>query len=469
MSAPSQPLDHAPLSSSSEMRTPYRGLMPYATADYAYFFGRDQEIATIGANLETARLTLFYGPSGVGKSSVLCAGVMHRLTAYAQENFAAAGVAEQIPIYFNRWAREPQLGLSQALAATLDRFRVEAAGTPPPLTAPLLSQLQQWSARTNSDLLLILDQFEEYFQYHVRQGAAWDPAGFGAQLVQIVNHRELRVNVLLSLREDTLARLDYFQGRIPFLLDNRLSLGHLDRVAGAAAVKLPLAQYNREHGTDYRADDALVAAVLDQVGSGQVALSRRGMGGQTEEPVTGATTHAAQIEAPYLQLVLSRLWQQEVDNHSQCLTLPTLNEQLGGAETIVRNYLDDTLDAMSPTYRDRIARVADRLVTPSGAKIALTVGELAHYASADVDTVEQEMQMLQDRRLLRRVQAPNGEYQYEIFHDVLGPALLDWQERYRQTQEEAKRLTAAAAERAEAERRAREAEERAALEEEARQ
>ena len=203
----------------SDMTAPYRGLTPYTEADAAYFFGRTSETATITANLEVARLTLFYGPSGVGKSSVLRAGIIHELTQRAQENFQEVGAAEQIPVYFSRWARDPLLGFSRTLADAVQPYLIPDAASLPPaplLSAPLLDQLTAWSTRTDSELLLILDQFEEYFQYHaLHQGGQWDPTSFGAQLVQIVNHSTLRVNVLLSLREDGLARLDYFQGRHP--------------------------------------------------------------------------------------------------------------------------------------------------------------------------------------------------------------------------------------------------------------
>ena len=55
---------------------PYVGLQPYTEADRDYFFGREEEIETIAANLISAPLTLVYGASGVGKSSVLMAGVV---------------------------------------------------------------------------------------------------------------------------------------------------------------------------------------------------------------------------------------------------------------------------------------------------------------------------------------------------------------------------------------------------------
>ena len=67
------------------IHAPYRGLTPYTETDAAYFFGRTAEITTITANLEVSRLTLLYGPSGVGKTSVLRAGVIWTTAAGASQ------------------------------------------------------------------------------------------------------------------------------------------------------------------------------------------------------------------------------------------------------------------------------------------------------------------------------------------------------------------------------------------------
>ena len=55
--------------------SPYKGLLPYDEKDAPYFFGRDRERRQISAALRASRLTVLYGESGAGKSSVLAAGV----------------------------------------------------------------------------------------------------------------------------------------------------------------------------------------------------------------------------------------------------------------------------------------------------------------------------------------------------------------------------------------------------------
>ncbi|MCE7982259.1 MAG: hypothetical protein DYG89_13770, partial [Caldilinea sp. CFX5] len=433
-------------------RSPYQGLEPYTEADYAYFFGRDQEITTLTANLGVARLTLLYGPSGVGKSSVLRAGVIHRLQQQARANQVAYGRPEIIPVYFNSWQGEALFGLTKQIHRTTSALY---AGVPnaPDLQMyphqPFPTLLAQIGEQTQSDLLIVLDQFEEYFLYHPNETGL---GSFAHHFIQAVNSSHLRANFLLSLREDALARLDYFKGRIPFLLDNRLSIGHLDRTAGHEAVVKPLDRFNQDQQTAYDIEPLLVAAVLDQVGSGQVTLSKQGVGGRSE-------TNADRIEAPYLQLVLTELWKQEGYIGSTCLRKSTL-DALHGAATIVRDYLNGTLAKLSLDEQYLAARFFDRLVTPSGAKIALSLVELAYYTGSDVASLAAVIEQLQSKRLLRAVTSPAGDTQYEIFHDVLGPALLDWQVHYQKT----KRLNEEQSARTAAEQREREAQAQAATE-----
>src|SRR5919206_382070 len=59
---------------------PYKGLQPYTEADRAFFFGRERDSQIIAANLYASPLTILYGESGVGKSSVLLAGVVPLLS-----------------------------------------------------------------------------------------------------------------------------------------------------------------------------------------------------------------------------------------------------------------------------------------------------------------------------------------------------------------------------------------------------
>src|SRR5205823_6570639 len=161
-------------------------------------FGRERDQRIIAANLGAAPLTILYGASGVGKSSVLLAGV--------------------VP-YLRAWAR--------AVAVVRD----------------------------------------------------WQGPGFRDALKSRCREAVERVCVkpfLIALREDGLAKLDRFGGRIPNLLGNTLRLQHLTAADAVTAIRKPLEVFNERHvhTAPMAIEDALVDAIIEQVRSGQVTLGR---------------------------------------------------------------------------------------------------------------------------------------------------------------------------------------------------
>jgi len=70
---------------------PYKGLTAYEEQDASFFFGREAECDVITANMLASRLTLLYGASGVGKSSVLRAGVARSLRALGRQHLHDSG------------------------------------------------------------------------------------------------------------------------------------------------------------------------------------------------------------------------------------------------------------------------------------------------------------------------------------------------------------------------------------------
>ncbi|MCI0694721.1 hypothetical protein L0337_22290 [candidate division KSB1 bacterium] len=430
--------------------TPYKGLMPYSVDDAPFFFGREADEEIITANLMAHRLTLLYGPSGVGKSSVLHAGVAYHLHQLAQQNITEQGTPEHVVVVFNAWRDDPLMGLvnsiRDAIAQVSNHEMPESrmAGSPSP--GSIAKILQAWTERVNSELIIVLDQFEEYFLYHPHEDG---PGTFAFEFPAAVNHPFLRASFLISIRDDALAKLDRFKGRISNLFDNYLRIEHLDREAARAAIEKPLERYNNllhaKNGDKISIEPLLVEAVLDQVKTGQVALSETGRGviGTNQMPIR------VRIETPYLQLVMTRLWNEERQRGSHALQLETL-QRLGGAERIVRTHLDAAISTLTPSEEEAAARAFHYLVTPSGTKIAHTVPDLAEFARLPQEQLTPILDKLSasNLRILRPVAPPPDRPEavcYEIFHDVLAPAILDWRTRRIQAQE-----------RAEAERRAEE-------------
>ncbi|HEY0004767.1 MAG TPA: tetratricopeptide repeat protein [Pyrinomonadaceae bacterium] len=399
-------------------RSPYQGLIPYGEDDAPFFFGREKEARLIIANLFASPLTVLYGVSGVGKSSVLRAGAANQLR---QRD-------DLLVVVFNAWQGNPLQDLKAAIVKAA--ARVGAKDIPITGKADLAEFIADCSARLNRRLMIILDQFEEYFLYHPQDDA------FTEEFPKALLQAKTPLSFLISIREDALAKLDRFEGRIPNLFDNYLRIEHLSREAAQDAIEKPIEQYNRleaQASAHAAIEPALVRAVLKQVQTGQVTLGEAGRG------TIKADSTEAQIETPYLQLVMTRLWNEETRAGSNILRLKTLND-LGGAERIVRTHLDEAMSTLSPENQEIAAEVFHYLVTPSGTKIAHTIPDLAEYAEIPRARLTPVMEELAggDIRILRGVAPPldqPDEPRYEIFHDVLASAILDWRARYVQAQQ----------------------------------
>ena len=145
---------------SKQPESPYKGLNAFEDTelDALLFFGRERETEIVVANLIASRLTVLYGPSGVGKSSLLRAAVARSLRSLPEE---------PIVVVFSSWSDDPNVALAEAVG--------EAAGGA--IDGSAVAALED--AQSRRDVYLVLDQAEEYFLYHADDGG---PGSFAEAL-----------------------------------------------------------------------------------------------------------------------------------------------------------------------------------------------------------------------------------------------------------------------------------------------
>ena len=102
-----------------QRNSPYQGLIPYTERDAGYFFGREKETRLIIANLFASPLTLLYGASGVGKSSVLRAGVASDLTRRPNLKVVVQSDWKNSPLRRLKALAGAQLGLGENVETNL--------------------------------------------------------------------------------------------------------------------------------------------------------------------------------------------------------------------------------------------------------------------------------------------------------------------------------------------------------------
>ena len=59
-----------------EERSPYPGLQSFTEKDAGFFFGREREVEELWGRIRSRKLLAVIGPSGVGKTSFVRAGVI---------------------------------------------------------------------------------------------------------------------------------------------------------------------------------------------------------------------------------------------------------------------------------------------------------------------------------------------------------------------------------------------------------
>jgi hypothetical protein len=386
--------------------SPYPGLTPFSTEQHSYFFGREMESRILLSNMFASRLTVVHGPSGVGKSSLINAGLMPAVN--AQDDVLA--------VVFRKWAGKPTGQLQRAI-----RKRVKAVGGSMADDGDLRDTCHAACDATDRYLMLVLDQFEEFFLYP-STGAAFDQA-----LGEVLADTSLPFRVLISMREDSLARLDRLEDHVPNPFDNVFRLEHLTRDGGRQAIVRPLDQHRHDTGSAVHIEDGLVDAVLEGVRAGRIMLSPGG-GGVAERQLDGD-----RVEVAYLQLVMERLWTYETKRGSDVLRAATLGE-LGGVRRAVRSRFTELMDSLSLTEQDLAAKLFYFLVTPSKTKIAWSAADLAHYAEVPPDQTQALLAKLAEPRyrVLRTVDSvgeSGTDVVYEIYHDILARAVVEWQDR----------------------------------------
>ena len=443
---------------------PFQGLQPFAERDALYFAGRANDVQVIISALHGSKLTVFYGESGVGKTSVIRAGVLPELKESEPRIAALLFRDWQVPGF--------QVDLRKAiiasLHATINRLRgdrgeiafdalekafcaaMRESKDSPPLTIealyrdiPLDRFMSECCAAVNGRLFFIFDQFEEYF---LNNPPGSPDAEFDSAFARAVNSPDVAASFLLSLREDALAKLDRLRGRIPRLFGNMLRLEHLDRASIEEAIRKPIAAYKSPDGRTVTIDKDLVETLVEQVREDRVSFTE-----EEKEASAYAATNPEELKYKglFLQVVLGRLWNKASasSENDVRLTRQQLRDLAKGkrndeTETmfIVRTYFEDTMGRLLPAEKRLASRVLRFLVRPGGQKKSRSVAQLAEDAGLDskdpkvtqtlTELVEKLANDDQEFKLLARVNTGRS-VEYSLRHDVMGMAIVDWSNRER--------------------------------------
>jgi len=400
----------------ADPESPWLGLRSFGEETQSYFFGRTAELQDFFERVLHKPLTVLFGQSGLGKTSLVQAGLIPKLR-------EAGLLPVPIRLRYEEDATSPGQQIIEALCHELDATGQgefsQACGDASNLWLLLHDPKFGFIDGEGSPVIrpvFIFDQFEEIFTLgEARREMADD---FRETLAAIVENRmpdEARgiiesddglaervdyhahpAKVLLSLREDYLHLLERWRRRLPALMDNRMELRPLSGVQAVQAVAEP--------GSLRPDKPPIVSREIAEV------IVRFVAGARPDVPL-------AEIDAvpPLLSLMCAELNAQRLAAGEETIAA---EQWEGRSEHILEKFYSHSFANHPAAVREF---VEDRLLSESGHRQAVTLdtaeAELVR-ASLTKEGASQAIADLVERRLLIADER-GGVRRVELTHDVL--------------------------------------------------
>ncbi|HET7538453.1 MAG TPA: WD40 repeat domain-containing protein [Polyangiaceae bacterium] len=397
--------------------TPWLGLQPFTESTTDYFFGRDEELTELFQRVVARPLTVLFGRSGLGKTSLLQAALIPRLR--------AAGFA---PVLLRLDYADNALPLAAQLGAALGRAISE------PAVSDVADSMAIWlllhdpkfgvcSVPASGEvrrIVVIFDQFEEIFTLGQAKPHAAGSQQFLQLLADLVENRvpeELKPMLardpeladrlhfsarpctwLLSLRDDYLNQLERARRAMPSMMDNRMELRVLNGLQAFKATVEP-------GKIRCRGPAAPPAIVSDETGE---AIVRFVAGVADDTPLT-------EIEAvpPLLSLLCA-----ELNLRRRSAKQIKIEQLRGNAGDILSDFYQRCFKNQSDAVRDFVEQ---HLLSPEGFRQSVNHDTFVRgllNARLSIEQAERSIAKLIENRLVVS-EAREGIQRLELTHDIL--------------------------------------------------
>jgi len=430
----------------------FPGLHFFEDRDFgrALFFGRETEIKQLTERIIAEDLTVLFGKSGDGKTSLINAGLKPKLRELGYlpvraRLFNLPADKTPLDVLYQTLAEEAQ---AHSLTLPQDWQRATLWET--------FFALQPTAENKLKPIVLILDQFEELFTLMAARPSAQEDfiaqladlargrlpepvrENYRAQLAALLpSSKEARkleqllygtvaptVRLMLSLREDYLAFLNNLGKRIPKVFASRYRLASLSIAQARLAIANP-PQQEVLGEQKFQIDDDAIEALLKFLA---VQSSSSGVSEETVGP-------------PQLQVLLSQLEKQMRAQGRDRITVADLGGEKGMRQMLSRYYRGilaqfpqlrvgpgprrltgfGLVRRLQPLHSPRFAvrcLCEERLITAGGNRNSRHEDEIIR----EIGVAERDLQQLVDSRLLRREPRLQESF-YELSHDSLVPSL----------------------------------------------
>jgi WD40 repeat protein len=358
---------------------PYRSLAPFRFADASILVARDREVERLVRLITMYRGVLLYGESGTGKSSVVSAGVLPRMT---EEGFWPHRVRVQ-PVPGQELALdritcsdgETDVFLPSAFEGAASDGRLV-------LSADAFADAAR-NATEKGSILLVFDQFE-YLVTLFPRGRAFNEtqAGILNAIVGLLRDQTLRVKLLFVFREDYLASLNPLLEAQPELAGQSLRLMAPPRDRAEQIIRAPFERFPGHY--PHELSHELAQRIADD-------LAQHG-----ERNDLGLSE---------LQIVCTRLW-----NAPDAEALLRERKVAG----LLEDHLDEALKLLPSNLQDAAVSVLVHMITSSGTRNVVSSQDLVQRAHTDQPHLAPELL----EAAIERLDTESGLIRRERRYDV---------------------------------------------------
>jgi WD40 repeat protein/DNA-binding winged helix-turn-helix (wHTH) protein len=369
-----------PARAAEDDRNPYPGLAAFTEADAEFFFGREAEVNDLWRKITSRRLLAVIGPSGVGKTSFLRAGLLPATPEGWGTLICQPGEA---PFAALARALVPEISDDPEVVSKLVDFETNA---------PHL--FTRWRERHHR-ALLIVDQFEEIFTLN--------PPDVQARFAELLGTiaRNADIHVLLSMRDDFLYRCQAHSELRP-VLDGLTALQQPE----AEALRRALVKPAQRLGFRFESDQ-LPAEMIGEVGGERGGL-------------------------PMLAFAVAWLWEKR-DRRHRVITRQAYDD-IGGVGGALARHAEATIDRIGSGRIPIVRELFRNLITAEGTRAVREWDELLSvFSDSQRESSEEVVRALIDARLLTsyelRDESEEPTRRVEVIHESLlanWPRLVRW-------------------------------------------
>jgi len=380
-------------------REPYKPLAALTPEDAPLFFGRDSETTELLEAIETPslRLLFVFGPCGIGKSSLLRAGLFPQLDATRYSPQIVLGGCDPAGAI-----RETVASLAALRGVTLADSRPVTAAElqlDPRLLVDIVASIGRAEGRT---LVLILDQTEELFTLNPRNSPRI--ADFSTTVERLVGALAIPFKLVVSYRTE-------FRGEF-FALEERL------------------ARHQRSFALAEADTQGLAEAIDGPARVGAYGFTfEEGLPYRLATDILATTRSRGDTAFPIMQIVCHQLYRKAKEKGLTVIDAGLYESAIGGVSGALLRYVEERLESEAYATHRGLARQLIRALTlkeEAGDRFSGPLGEEELLSFPDKEAARATLERLLADHLVLRETAEGGSRRIRLTSEVICPLVDQW-------------------------------------------